>query len=283
MGLRPQVRQRMQWLRLLATGIIITLALQSTWMLVQFDGEYTQGPPAPTEIHALLTIDSEEEVGSIEISRATNFLIWSFTRDSSAKIDYYTNDSTNLPNADDLAKQASTEPSAHLENTREAVGIIVGILMVCEFVLLFDSRWARWFRNTCLMALVACFLFAVPLSYTYDVMNNTGAGFVQENDPDRDAFAHYTSSSDLHLVPLGFIVDVESEGYDLGWVEKEHRANVTAEPPEPGQPGSDSLVKFDGTLLIAAGKALQYVLLLPFLWFIIPCVDCARASTEEEE
>lgn len=266
MGLRPPPQSRMHWLRLLATCFVINMALTSVWLIVQFDGTFEEGPPSPSELHVTMTIDSENTTGEIKLERATNFIVWVRQREDITSV--------NGENASsgELAQSISDEhePQEYLDNVRQAIILISVLIVLCEFFLLVGVAKVNILRNTALFILIFILIFALPLAYVADLNAEGGGASYQSNQPSQSQYAHYTADSEAKLVPLGFIVDFDMAGYDLGWVVPENRENVSQNPPEIGEEGYQSYVKFSGTLQVASSKALQWLLTLPFIWYIIP-------------
>lgn len=270
MGLRPKPQPHMQWLRLLATCLVINMALTSVWLIIQFDGTFAQGPPSPSELHVTLEIDLENTTGDIKLQRATNFIVWTRERDEiKPPVSEGNNESGQSSGEAAALKDEEHEPQEYLDAAREIVVWLTAVVVICEFFLLAGLPKFALIRNIT-YAILLTFLLVIPLSYIAD-LNAEGGGYsYQGNQPKQDQYAHYSQSTDTHLVPLGFIVEMETSGYDLGWVDPEYRDNVSQTPPKIGEEGYDSFISFKGTLQIALGKTLQWVLILPLIWFMLP-------------
>ena len=59
MSLRPSPSPTGTVIRGGATVLIVIHIMMSAWLVVQFDGRYTEGRPSPTNIKALVAVDDE--------------------------------------------------------------------------------------------------------------------------------------------------------------------------------------------------------------------------------
>jgi hypothetical protein len=276
MGLRPKPHSRMQLLRLLATCFVINMALSSAWIVIQFDGAFEQGPPSPSELHVSFVIDSENTTGDVSLQRATNFIVWTRERDDINSTAYQENNGVgDEQSAGEKAEQRNEDhtPHEYLDITRDAVVWQTAIIVICEFFLLAGLPKMALPRNITLASLLMTIIIAVPMSYIADLEAEGGGYSFQGNQPEQNQFVHYFQSADTSFAPLGFEVEMETGGYDLGWVDPEHRQNVSQTPPEIGEEGYDSLIVFKGSLLVAFGQVLQWILVLPLIWYMLPTMQ----------
>ncbi|HIF91083.1 MAG TPA: hypothetical protein EYQ58_06080, partial [Candidatus Poseidoniales archaeon] len=109
MSLRQPPSNLSSWIRVFVAAFIALHIAQSAWLVVEFDGAYTEGRPAPTEFHALIAMDKDQTLIDVDIEKATAFLLYSITRNSSAD---GTETSTTQENT------ASSEDTNYLENSK---------------------------------------------------------------------------------------------------------------------------------------------------------------------
>ena len=75
-ALRPPPTRSGQWIRLVMTGLIALHVALSAWMVIQFEGVYTEGRPAPSEIHALIAVDKDHTLVDVKIEKATALILY---------------------------------------------------------------------------------------------------------------------------------------------------------------------------------------------------------------
>ena len=83
MSLRQPPSNLSSWIRVFVAAFIALHITQSAWLVVEFDGAYTEGRPAPTEFHALIAMDKDQTLIDVDIEKATAFLLYTYTRNSS--------------------------------------------------------------------------------------------------------------------------------------------------------------------------------------------------------
>ena len=66
-GIKPKIHRANQYLRVLVLVFLLIHVAISAWLVVDFSGEYTEGPPAPTKIDAIVVIDREETLIDVEM------------------------------------------------------------------------------------------------------------------------------------------------------------------------------------------------------------------------
>jgi hypothetical protein len=57
--------------------------LISAWLVVDFEGQYTEGKPAPTNVNALIAVDNEKTLIDVEMENSTSFILYMLFRDYS--------------------------------------------------------------------------------------------------------------------------------------------------------------------------------------------------------
>jgi len=85
----------------------------------------------------------------------------------------------------------------------------------------------------------------------------------------------------MSLVWLGLQLDAGFSGYDLGLVEEENRTAVAASIPEPGSKDASSYIAFESTFQIQLGQNLDALLILPFLWYVLPAQNLRNPSVAD--
>ena len=81
MALRPNHSLVGQGIRLGFVVFIVIHVLISAWLVIDFEGEYTDGAPAPTKINAIAVVDSEETLIDVKMEKSTSFILYMLYRD----------------------------------------------------------------------------------------------------------------------------------------------------------------------------------------------------------
>ena len=99
------------------------------------------------------------------------------------------------------------------------------------------------------------------------------------------SFVHTNSSSDFSFIWLGVQLEADFSGYDLGLVEPENRTTVAQQVPPNGSKDSRSFIAFESTFDIQLGKNLDSLLILPFMWYLLPAPSIVQKNgfLKEEE
>ena len=58
----------------------------SAWLVATVEGTYTEGKPAPAEVHSLVAIDKDQTMIDVEIKKATPLFLYTLTRDADASV-----------------------------------------------------------------------------------------------------------------------------------------------------------------------------------------------------
>jgi hypothetical protein len=86
------------------------------------------------------------------------------------------------------------------------------------------------------------------------------------------------------LIWLGVQLEADFSGYDLGLVEPNNRTSVAQQVPANGSKDANSFIAFESTFEIQLGKNLDVLLLLPFMWYLLPALSIGKnAPTINEE
>ena len=277
-ALRPPPTRSGQWIRLVMTGLIAIHVGMSAWMVIQFDGVYTEGRPAPTEIHALVAVDKNHSLYDVEFERATAYFFYRLDRDSNATIGNSANNSSGDSETDSNGSGVGSDrPKGDegndgqsfftLDGTRATILTLLFVLIYCEALLLVRMKNIAWLRGFVWFALIACFILVLPLTYLGDLDGETPT---VSGDGGGKAMVHKSSDTDIDIVPLGLVINYNYSGYDLGLVAPENRSAVIDNPPVNGSEDAKSWIAFESTFSIAVGKNVQSLFFLPFMWFFIP-------------
>ena len=265
-ALRPPPTRSGQWIRLVMTGLIALHVALSAWMVIQFEGVYTEGRPAPSEIHALIAVDKDHTLVDVKIEKATALILYSMSRDENASAPKSTDDSDTTD--DDKDELSSEEKIDYLNFTRNSTLVLLAFLVICEVLMMFRIRHVSWLRVFTWTTVMLCFVLVLPMAYFSSLGGIEGADF--GGDRNYDAMVHMEDSFGFHIVPLGLVMNYDFSGYDLGLVNLENRSAVIDSPPVAGSEEAKSWIAFESTFSIASGKNVLSLLFLPFVWFFIP-------------
>ena len=264
---RPPPSRFGHWVRLSVTVLVTLHIATSAWLVIQYDGKYTEGAPSPSEIHGLMVVDKDETLVDVKIERATPLMLYMFKRDSVVPEDV-SNES--------IEEVEPYEETNYLDDSRYITLLLLAFLVICEFLLLLRIRYSVWLRGFAWIALLLFFTIAIPLSFVADMGDGSDDQF---QDDDGESFVHRTSSSELSMIAIGFESEIIFSGYDLGLVSPANRSAVLEEPPEPGTEDAESWIKLESNFSVELGKNLQFLFLIPFLWFVLPSLP-SRAEEE---
>ena len=265
---RPPPSTIGHWVRLSVTFLIALHVATAAWLVIQYDGKYTEGAPSPSEIHGLMVVDKDETLVDVKVERATPLMLYMFKRDSVTPEDV-SNES--------VEEIESYEETNYLDDSRYITLMLLAFLVICELFLMFRIPYSVWLRGLTWTALLLCFIIAIPLSFVADIGDGSNDQF---RDDDGESFVHRHSTSEISMIAIGFESEFVFSGYDLGLVSPSNRSAVLEEPPEPGTEDADSWIELKSTFSVALGKNIQFLLLIPFLWFVLP--SSSRETGEEQ-
>lgn len=275
---RPPPHPALAALRVVFVGLLAVHVFISAWLVASVDAVYTEGRPAPTEIHSLVAIDKDRTAIDVSVERATSLVLYTLSRDSSAVVEQDSEDQ-------DERSEASSEPSSQRDYLAIGRGMVTWSLIglvLAEAISITRRRGTTGLRVSMFSAAMVAVFVAFPACY---VLSLSDGGEISENAPGNDlegsAFVHTQSESSTHLRWLGVEIQASFSGYDLGLVDQEKRANVTAAVPEPGSDEASSFIAFESTFAVNYGKNMDALLLVPFVWWAFPSPK-KNVSTEEE-
>ncbi|CAI8195269.1 MAG: hypothetical protein DBX05_02300 [Candidatus Poseidoniales archaeon] len=277
------------WLRTVLVCLIALNAAAAVWLIVEFDGQYTEGVPAPARIHALAGIDDQNTLIDISIENSSRFFVYQLIRDD-VEPENGSEDSddetTNEAPADE--EETDEESVSQLDQARNWIKLSIGLLILIELLVAFVGI-NPWFRTIGFLAVLVAFIIILPLSFIGDNPNFANPGEspnseVKDDDEEGGSdFVHEEVGFDLGLRLGGFEVSMFYSGYDLGLVDEENRSEVRENPPEEGTRDAASFVKLDSSLSIRYGPAVVLLAILPILWIISPSGGSFQPNNDEAE
>jgi hypothetical protein len=243
----------------------------SAWFEIHGKGTYTEGIEREPSIVIEYSIDSSQESISLSLENATPLLQYWRNRETIANTD--TTDQQQQEN--DSENTESNEKSSSLEIVRIVVAMIIIIFGLCLFEAVRKSSWfwskvsyAAWF------ILGLSILIQVPMSAISDFgLNEDGesstGGFDSANNDEVSVnqFAHYSSDSGIGIEFFSINFEYTSQGYDLGLLAEEDRQQVIENPPNVGEEGYESYIKFDAEMKAGPGPVFYWWLGLGALVF----------------
>jgi len=292
-ALRPSHSRIGDFTRLGFTILVVIHVLISAWLVVDFEGRYTEGKPAPTNVNALIAVDSEKTLIDVEMENSTSFILYMIYRDySEPEIETNqsqgeSNDTSDEEQDNEQKKGTDSEDIEWLKLGRNVVFIFMALLIISEILVMIGIPFRATIRVMMWILLVASFAIVIPSTYVLDLVGDDedddkkndedGKGvtdslseetFVQSTES--GSMAHEDNSVDSNLIFWGIQFDMMFSGYDLGLVEPENYSAVREQPPDENSTDSDSFVKFESNLKLQYGKNLPSVLLIPIVWYILP-------------
>ena len=288
---RPTPHPAFGAVRLAVTAFLAVHVFISAWLVATVEGAYTEGRPAPTEVHSLVAIDKDRTMIDVEIKKATSFFVYTLIRDGDASVPVNESGEQDAPQSNNESEPASSESTeaeqerAWLDIGRQSVMGALVVLVLSEALMLTKTRWRHLVRTLAFLTTLVAFSVVFPACYMLEL----GGGGEDEdetatNTPGAEletvSFVHTNSSSDVSLVWLGLQLDADYSGYDLGLVEPENRTAVVAAVPEPGSEDASSFIAFESTFQIQLGKNLDSLLVLPLMWYLMPATTGRKPADE---
>lgn len=275
--------------RLTFTVLVVIHVLISAWLVVDFQGRYTEGKPSPTNVNAIIAVDNEKTLIDVEMENSTSFILYMLFRDYSEP-EVETNQSENqsesdTTNTDDSSKNKDAgedDSTEWLKLGRNVVFIAMILLILSEILVIIGIPFRSTLRVFMWITLVASFAIVIPSTYVLDLVGDdnkdnddegvtdslTDETFVQSTES--GSMAHEENSFDSNLIFWGVQFDMMFSGYDLGLVEPENYSMIREQPPDENSTDADSFVKFESNLKLKYGKNLPSMLLIPLAWYILP-------------
>ena len=282
--MRPAPTKFGAGVRLTATVLIAVHVLLSAWLVVHFEGRYTEGAPSPSNIKAIVAVDDEQTLIDVKIENSTSFAIYMLVRDYEPPADNSSESNPTSPDDEEKDDAENKEDTNRLEAARLFTKACLALLVLGEVAMVFGMRFRATFRGISWATALACFLLILPGAYLTDLSGGEVGDDGDDNDgqngdlanetfvaqTEDGAMVHGGSSIDISLAPLGVHFDMMFNGYDLGLVAKANQSDVRDKEPEPGSEDANSWVQFESRLTAKAGKNIQSLFILPVLWFFFP-------------
>ena len=274
MRLRPPAHPLLGLVRTLLVTLLCVHVFISAWLVASVDTVYTEGRPAPTEVHSLVAVDREQTLVDVRMEKATSFFLYNLARDGSVT----SGDGNASDNGED--SDASSGPGRDwLSLGRMAVTWSLAAVVLAEGLALRRSRTTSTLRWVALAAALGAVFVAFPASYVASLGDAGNAS--PEVDLENSAFVHTDSSSNTRLTWIGVEVSMAFSGYDLGLVDPDNRSNVTAAPPAEGSEDARSFIAYESTFTVGFGKNMDALLLVPLVCWMCPSVQRFAAELDE--
>ncbi len=289
MALRPNHSLVGQGIRLGFVVFIVIHVLISAWLVIDFEGEYTEGAPAPTKINAIAVVDSEETLIDVKMERSTSFILYMLYRDydSSYEVNETTEDNSTIllnEEQDDDTKDSSSSSESEtdwLKFGRNTTFAFMILLIASEILMFFALKYRSVIRFLCWFGLILCFTVVMPTTYVFDLAGDGEKAddksyeesLSEENFVDSTeigSIAHEEYSFDSKLIAFGVKFDMDYSGYDLGLVEPKDYETLRQEKPANNSTLEDSYIAFDSNLELKYGKNLPSLFLIPIAWYVFP-------------
>jgi hypothetical protein len=239
-------------------SLVVLIALNaavSVWLIAEFEGQYTEGPPSPARFYVLAGVDDQYTMIDVSIENSTRLLVYQLIRDDVGPEEDEGGDGGGGDGgSSDASSTTEEEPVNRLDRARTWIQVTVGLLILLEVLVTFVGI-SGWFRTAGFLAVLLAFLVVLPLAFIGDNPN----------------FADPGSTPNSYA------------GYDLGLVEEDNRSSVRETPPEPGTKDAASYVKFDSSLSLRFGPSVVLLLVLPVLWLLAPSGRKRDLAVDESE
>ena len=276
------------------SGLFLLTSWSSTWFEITAVGVYSEGIEREPTITTEYIIDSNQESFELSIDNSTPLLLYWINRE---EVSPGQTDSEN--NSSDLADDSDESISDRQACSGSCLDMARGILkltMIAMFAAIFLSvvrpiRSIRIATVTTWVIGILIILIAIPLAVATDFGisdgNDSGDGSSTggfdtnaQETVEVNQFAHFRQDSGFGISFEGIEFTYESIGFDLGLLDEEDRDKVIETAPIEGDPGYESLIGFDGKLMIGPGPIITWWLLIAPL-VVLNLIE-TRESFEEE-
>ena len=292
---RPRPHRAFGVVRLSVTALLAVHVFISAWLVATVEGTYTEGKPAPTEAHSLVAIDKDRTMIDVEIKKATSFFFYTLERDADAAVPVSDSETTSNGStsngssdmADDNEGErdaSSSQDREWLELGRQSVTVALVLMVLGEALMFTGLRWRHHLRTLGFLSAIVAFAVIFPASYMLELTGGLGddEDTTASNTPGANletvTFVHTNASSDASLTWLGFELEADFSGYDLGLVAPENRTAVAEAVPEPGSKDAGSFIAFESSFNVQLGKNLDSLLVLPFMWYLMPALPVSQST-----
>ena len=280
---------------LVLAAIFLLMSWNSPWFEIEGRGTYSEGIEREPTIITTYSIDSSQQTLDVALQNATPLLLYWLERED---VSYHSeNTQAGEGEREDDGEKAENTSETCTESCLDLARNSLRILMIAFFAtMLYNTRsdhlTARLSLGASWLLCLILIIFLIPLAAAADFGIFSGSNESQEdsatggfdsNTQDSvqvDQFAHFSSDSGSKFSSRGIIFTYQSSGFDLGLLEEEDRDEVIDSPPESGDPGYESLIRFNGELVAGPGPMVTWWLLtLP----ICAYVQMPTRTDDEEE
>ena len=280
---------------LVLAAIFLLMSWNSPWFEIEGRGTYSEGLEREPTIITIYSIDSSQQTLDVSIQNATPLLVYWLEREDVSN--QSENTQAGEEESEDDGNKAENTSDPCTESCLDLARNSLRVLMIAFFaIMLYNTRSDHLTARLSLGASwISCFIliiFLIPLAAAADFgifsgsnedQENSATGGFDSNTQDSvqvDQFAHFSSDSSSRFSSRGIVFTYQSSGFDLGLLEEEDRGEVIDNPPEDGEPGYESLIRFNGELVAGPGPMVTWWLLtLPICAYVqIP----TRTDDEEE-
>jgi hypothetical protein len=240
-----------------AAWILISILCFSTlhvsWLELSGSTEFTSGKPERSELIIEIEVDSTMETQSIQIEKATPFVLWMMVRDSvenesiNEDLTEGQNDSTAKGNEDDVGI------IDRMQSFTTLAACMVGfIALLCALQGRIQMRWVFSLWSVGFLLFIC-----LPIAWMVDVGQTLDSGLPEEQGPNEsEAFVHVNSDTHSELVFIGIEFHFEGDGWDLGMIEEENRNATIEEAPDDENGTHDAHIGWDGEVSLRYGDSL---------------------------
>jgi len=273
------------------SGLFLLTSWSSTWFEITAVGVYSEGIEREPTITTEYIIDSNQESFELSIDNSTPLLLYWINRED---VSPGQTDSEN--NSSDLSDESISDRQACSGSCLDMTRAILKLTMIAMFAAIFLSvvrpiRSIRIANVTTWIIGILIILIAIPLAVATDFGisdgNDSGDGSSTggfdtntQETVEVNQFAHFRQDSGFGIYFEGIEFTYESIGFDLGLLDEEDRDKVIETAPIEGDPGYESLIGFDGKLMIGPGPIITWWLLIAPL-VVLNLIE-TRESFEEE-
>jgi hypothetical protein len=265
--------------RLVVVVVLAVLCLSSPWFKIQAKGTFSEAIEREPTLWANYTIDGQEEVIELEISNSTPLIVYWTQRETITDSNGSNSSESPTTNVSKQDEEVEDDGSLNLSSARNIVKSLVTLCCLLELLCVIKPQKLTrglvigfWFAGLFALAVL------IPISVISGSLGDGGEGadegqpgdgFDTGEESGAEQFAHNTFESNLDVHLSAIVWSFDSSGYDLGLVEEQHRDSVRQSPPDVGEPGADSFLRFAGKIEIVVTDGVWIWLAIPIFWVLI--------------
>jgi len=278
-------------------AMFVMMAWSSVWFEITGTGTYVEGLKREPTINTQYSIDNDEQTFDLSIENATPLILYWLQREDISPSEETTGGSSegssNGVGSETESDQGEPCNGGCMDRARESLAILMSVFVVSLAAsALRPSRRVDAIAGMTWLSCLALIVLGVPMAAAADFgifgsdgnEGGTGSstgGFDSDTDGSVsvDQFAHFSSRTDTGLSSSGLVFYYDSDGFDLGLLDKNDRRAVIDSAPSEGEPGYESMIAFHGELVAGPGKIFSWwFLILPLYAFSLK-----REKNHEEE